>query len=285
MYLFLILLLLVIRPDVCISGATKGLLLWFNTVLPTLFPFFVVTRLILSMNLIPRRLSVFYPVLTGLIAGYPTGAITVAELVKSGKISSRTGQHILIASNNASPGFLIGIAGALSQPGSRYTIWFCVIISSYIVALCSFILSGAKPEASGFEPEPEVSKNDFMSILETTIMDCAGLLVLIGGYIIIFSIMADYVSIIVTNELIKCIIAGVFEITCGVTMLVSSVNGDELIRGAALAFLCGFGGLSAIFQTAGAIKLTGLSLAKYIFHKIICATLGGALFITLYYIL
>lgn len=288
--LFLILLLLVLCPKICINGATRGLLLWFNTVLPTLFPFFLVTRLILSLNLIPRRLSGLYPVMTGLIAGYPTGAATIAQLIKSGKININQGQLLMIISNNASPGFLIGIAGCICDtiPAGAYYIWFCTILSSAAVTLMYGIKETKRSSCpAGITPDDTYIYDDscgknntaFLNILENTMFECFRLLVLIGGYIIIFSVLADFSGMIISGYLPHCIIAGLFEITTGVTLIISEPDGlPVLIKGTAAAVLCGFGGISALLQTSGVIRDAGLSLSKYAFHKVLCGIICGALF-------
>lgn len=297
-FLFLILLLLVLYPKICINGASRGLLLWFNTVLPTLFPFFLVTRLILSLNLIPRRLSGLYPVMTGLIAGYPTGAATIAQLIKSGKMNINQGQLLMIISNNASPGFLIGIAGCICDtlPGGTYYLWFCTILSSAAVtiiygikgAMCSSRPSRITPDTANVCDEIcndvcidlSVKKNTaFLNILENTMFECFRLLVLIGGYIIIFSILADFSGMIVSGFLPHSIIAGLFEITTGITLIISDPDSlPVLMKGTAAAALCGFGGISALLQTSGVIRDSGLSLSKYAFHKILCGITCGVLF-------
>lgn len=291
--LFLILILLVLFPKICISGATRGLLLWFNTVLPTLFPFFLVTRLILSLNLIPRSLSGFYPVMTGLIAGYPTGAATISELIKSGQININQGQLLMIISNNASPGFLIGIAGCICSdvPSGQYYIWFSTILSSAVITLL-FSTKYLKKHSGSLDTQnttineinkPKKNNTAFLSTLEDTMFECFRLLVLIGGYIIIFSILADFSSLVVSGFLPHSIIAGIFEITTGITMIASDTTGlPVIIKGTAAAALCGFGGVSALLQTSGVIRDSGLSLSKYTLHKLLCGAAGGAIFYILY---
>lgn len=308
-FLFLILILLVIFPKICIDGAARGLLLWFNTVLPTLFPFFLVTRLILSLNLIPRSLSAFYPVMTGLIAGYPTGAATISELIKSGQINVRQGQLLMIISNNASPGFLIGIAGCIcgDVPGGQYYIWFSTILSSAIITLLystkylkklsanpdtpNIIAEKSRMQgntakqdpASGLTGKEKKNNTAFLGTLEDTMFECFRLLVLIGGYIIIFSVLADFSSLIVSGFLPHSIIAGTFEITTGITLIMSDAGKlPVIIKGTAAAALCGFGGISALLQTSGVIRDSGLSLSKYTFHKLLCAAAGGVIFYFMY---
>lgn len=293
--LFLILILLVLYPNICINGAARGLLLWFNTVLPTLFPFFLVTKLILSLNLIPRRLSGFYPVMTGLIAGYPTGAATIAQLIKSGQINITQGQILMIISNNASPGFLIGIAGCIcgNIPAGQYYIWFSTILSSAIITLLYGMKymgrnAGALNKKNNGTEETNIcygKKNNttFLGTLEDTMFECFRLLVLIGGYIIIFSIFADFSNLVVSGFLPNSIIAGTFEITTGITLIMSDTGTlPVIIKGTAAAALCGFGGISALLQTSGVIRDSGLSLSKYAFHKVLCGAAGGLIFYILY---
>ena len=83
------LILLLLRPDLALTGAQKGLLLWANVVLPTLLPFMICSGAIVAFNGIPLLTKPFSPILssllhlsvpgsfvfiTGLLCGYPMGA-------------------------------------------------------------------------------------------------------------------------------------------------------------------------------------------------------------------
>ena len=102
LFLILLLALLLLFPTACLEGARSGLLLWFHTVLPTLFPFLFVSSMLLATGaahtvsrlLKPILAPIFrvstdccYAILIGLVSGYPLGAKTCAELVQDGSIS------------------------------------------------------------------------------------------------------------------------------------------------------------------------------------------------------
>ena len=89
-------------PDVSAAAAREGVALCLQTVLPSLFPFFVLSSLLVQSD-VPRLLSramagVMYPLfgvsgagasalMLGLLGGYPVGARTVAELYGRGEIA------------------------------------------------------------------------------------------------------------------------------------------------------------------------------------------------------
>jgi nucleoside recognition membrane protein YjiH len=116
--LFLVLILLF--PASSYQGAKMGLLLWFNTVLPTLLPFIIISNLIIRLQihkplgkmLYPIFHLLFgvskggcYPILIGFLSGYPVGAKSTADLVNSGSIKEEEGQFLLSLCNNVAQCF------------------------------------------------------------------------------------------------------------------------------------------------------------------------------------
>ena len=91
-------------------------------ILPTLFPFLVVTSLLLAsggLDLIARLFGglfrrIFrvtkngaFAVLAGFLCGYPMGAKVTADLLLAQKISSDEARYLLSFCNNTSPVFII----------------------------------------------------------------------------------------------------------------------------------------------------------------------------------
>ena len=94
---------MLVKPNETFSGASEGLLLWFQIILPTLFPFMIITNLLVRTNtmfyfskcLSPILSPLFhvsangtFAILTGFLCGYPMGAKVTAE--KSPKKKART---------------------------------------------------------------------------------------------------------------------------------------------------------------------------------------------------
>ncbi len=110
-------------PQEALSGASNGLLLWFQTVLPTLLPCMVVADFLLRIGadryltrLIARPFSILfglstdgcYAALVGLLCGYPMGAKTTASLLVQTRIPHWEASYLLAFTNQPSPMFLIG---------------------------------------------------------------------------------------------------------------------------------------------------------------------------------
>ena len=117
--LFLVMLLF---PKEVFEGASSGLLLWFQIILPTLFPFLLISNLLLStgsmdilVNVLGKPVShIFgvsksssFSIVTGFLCGYPMGAKTASDLVRKGYISKNEGEYLFSFCNNGSPVFII----------------------------------------------------------------------------------------------------------------------------------------------------------------------------------
>lgn len=267
---------LISMPEICVSGARYGLILWFDSIIPTLFPFFVITRLIIELNLCPKRLLPYYPVLIGLLSGYPNGALTIGELVKRGQISVHKGQYLLVICNNASPVFLISFIGfiCLNNVWGKYVIWLCVIAASFITYMLIYKKDGAINIKNTKEPaEIPAGSVSLHCIFEQIIMKSFEVLVMVGAYIILFSIIAHIIMTLNIPEICTIITAGILEITTGMNLL-SDASLSDMYKYIIAAGICGFGGMSAILQSKGVICASGLSITKYILHKIICTVIS-----------
>jgi len=117
------LLLMLFHADYVTEGARYGLLLWYTAVVPALFPFMVLSGLIVAgggvavlMTPVYLLLGCFLPIskngcyvlVSGLLCGYPMGAKTCADFVREGRISLNEGKFLMAICNHPSPMFLLG---------------------------------------------------------------------------------------------------------------------------------------------------------------------------------
>ena len=95
-------------------------------------------------------------------------------------------------------------------------------------------------------------------------VNAAGLSILqLGGYMIFFNLLNLLPGLILRQS---HLLAPLLEITGGLQLLEGRYPLYTLL-------LLPFGGLSCIVQTAGCIRNTGLSLKKYIIHKLVLTLL------------
>ena len=118
-------------------------------------------------------------------------------------------------------------------------------------------------------PRKEFSKFSY-SVLDTCIMNSFEILTKMGGYIILFSILAELLQLLPISNLCLCISSGFLEITTGIHQIATlPLFFHKKI--ALIAAITSFGGLSGLAQTKSAISDSGLSLIPYVLVKILSA--------------
>lgn len=290
----LILLLLLAMPQLSIRGASSGLLLWFNVVLPTLAPFMVCTQLVTlfgGMELLMRpcaplfhkifRLSPAggYVLLCGLLCGYPLGAKLCADFQAQGRISEKESRYLLSICNHPSPMFLLGyVKNQLPVQIPVSLLLLCVYAPILPLSRLSRHVYGITAQSSKTKLENPSEANHS---LDEILMSTCDTLVVIGGYIMLFSILAVWIGEIpFLSVKAKALLSGAAEITTGIHQICScgEFSNPQLPVLAAVSF----GGCSGIFQTRSVLlaplreaeessnaKKAGRIIRHYLFWKIL----------------
>jgi sporulation integral membrane protein YlbJ len=130
------------------QAAKDGLILWAESVVPSLFPFFVASDLLCKTNLIPlagKYLGkIMKPIfnepgesaiaiIIGTISGYPVGAKVVCKLVRENKISKEEAERLLAFCNNSGPLFILGTVG-IALFGNK-TIGIILLVTHILASL------------------------------------------------------------------------------------------------------------------------------------------------------
>lgn len=286
------LLLLLLSPSIAFYGARNGLVLWGSVIIPTLLPFMICSNVIVALNAI--HILIFpvkwllhrffclsdagsYTLVSGLLCGYPMGARTCSDFLDQNRISEKEGNYLLAICNHPSPMFLLGYA-ALKLPDA-VPAWI-LLASLYLpilpISWASRNFYGIKEPASSL-PVKKVITQSF----DDSLMDSCEVMVKIGGYIMLFSILAQYIANLpIHAPLQKAVMLGFVEITTGMKFISETFSGS--LGGFWIAAAAAFGGLSGIFQTKSVIKNAGLSIRHYIAWKTIHSILAILFFILLY---
>lgn len=294
------LLLLLTFPSLSLAGAKNGLTLWFETVLPTLLPFMIVSNLIVQLNVTECLTSFLYPVagrflglskpacypfIIGMLSGYPVGAKACADLVRAEHITNKEGQYLLCFCNNASPMFIISFicAQCLSNAVSGLLLLTIIYASGILSGGIYNILEGRNKEVSTV-PKPSLTTASISSssrlspftILDNTILNAFVILVKVCGYIILFSILAEIIlHITAIPALIRYFGIGFLEITTGASAI-GSASFSMTQKIVLTTALTAFGGLSSHAQTLSVIMNSGLSIKKYFIYKCLNASIAAS---------
>lgn len=292
--IFLVLIFLFLFPQEGVSASYNGLMLWFQTILPTLLPFMILSNMLISLHAVSHLTTLFYPILhfffgvskngayalmTGYLCGYPMGAKITADLTEHQLISPKEGQYLLGFCNNVSPMFIITYVAVQSFHNKQLILPSVLILygSALIYGLLtrnwkhSFRKNGQKKE------EPLLPLN--FKIVDASIMNSFETITKLGGYIVLFAILAAMCNLIpFPSELFHCILIGLCEITNGVQAATAS-GLTFPVQYCIVLTAVAFGGLSGLAQTASMIKDSPLSLSRYLIAKLITGllTLAGCI--------
>lgn len=293
--ILLFLIAMLFFPSASYQGASSGLLLWFHNVLPTLLPFIILSNLMVLLNITKQISKVFhpvfgrlfhiscegsYPIVMGFLSGIPMGAKTTADLVMENKISVKEGQFLLGMCNNASPMFIIGYIAITQLKLSQinYALFIIIYGASILSALIYryFFIRPVKVAYTSYREVKSTPKPNHFSfeLLDSSIMNGFEIVTKIGGYIILFSILAQIIREIGPNtSYFKAVLMGVLEMTTGISQVCNTTM-DIKTKIVLVSTITSFGGFSAIAQTISVLGNSRLSISSYIGMKLLSAVLA-----------
>lgn len=302
-FLILCFFVMLLFPSEVFEGAKSGLLLWFLTVLPTLFPFLLISRLLLDSCACSLLNKLLAPVISrlfgisaqgsfafivGFLCGYPMGAKITADLFHARQISKAEASYLLSFCNNTSPAFLIHyiVLGYFQNPR---LIFPSVLILYGTPILLTFFFRIKKHFASSNTTDITspftISKIPSCS-LDFCLMDSSEAIVKIGGYIILFSVILNLLQKLpISHPFYQLFLLPSLELTNG-CVLNKTITAQTIPLSFPIYYsLCmghtAFGGWCALFQTGSMINGSGLSLNSYARKKLVTA-LVTSLFAYLY---
>lgn len=294
--------LLTIYPGESLEAAREGINLWIFVVMPSLFPFFIISDLLIALK-IPENISrLFAPIarvlfntsgygayvfIMSIFSGYPAGAKITKELIDSEKITSEEGQKILSFSSTSGPLFIIGAVGAgmLKNTNAGYIIFICHVFGAIINGILVNLFRRKKINKYNyinglFRAGRESSTGNALSIAIGNSLYTSGF---IGGYIILFSVIIALLDKIAFFSVFGGIMDMILPATISqfpVYILKTSLeisNGCKILSGLSWelesklilsSFIIAFSGFSVIGQVSSIIAKTSINLKTYFLHKL-----------------
>ena len=271
-----------LMPKVAGDGMRAGLELVAHAVIPAVFPSLILTDLLLSCDLsviektvgrvfarvfcVSERGAVAW--ITGLVAGFPIGVITVANDVRAGLLSKEEGEYLLTFVNNTGPAFLVGGIG-LGLFGSVKLGW-----ALYLLQIPVSIVVGIL-----FRPQTQL--NAVRTVSPTTprasdpvaaVVRASENCVRIAGFVCFFSVAFALLSGFLPDGIPTALLSVLLEVGNGAKCaagLSFPVPAVPLV-----SFAVCFSGLSVVCQSVAAVADTGMKTGPFLLGKIASGTLG-----------
>ncbi len=277
------------------AAVARAVELCLSVLLPSLFPFFVLSELLVGSG-VTRRLSTLTApamgrlfglpgslapaVLLGMVGGYPVGAKTVAGLYEKGLCSQEAALRALVFCNNAGPAFVISAVGGglLKDVRLGALLYGLHIISALLMGLlnndhsATVKLSDITAIPTKKQPLIAVFLRSVTGAFDTFLHVCAFVLL----FAVVMSLLGQLPLLAALPPLWQGLLSGCLELTSGTAALAAAALSRKMLM-AGLCFLCGWGGCSVQLQTVSLLQEAGLPCGRYLRAKLLHGGFSAAL--------
>ena len=255
-------LVLILDGKTALAGAAVGVELCLQTLIPSLFPFFVLSAM-LTGSLGGNGL-----LLAGILGGYPVGAGNVVQAYRAGQISRSQAERLVVLCNCAGPSFLFGvITPVLGELKLGLALWGVYLLS--VLALW-WVLPKTPPIP------PHAVEIHLQTALWGSVRAMAG----VCGWVVLFRVVLailDRWILWLLPDWGWVTVYGLLELSNGCLYLGILPPAWRFLTAAGLI---GFGGICVMLQTAGAVE--GIPMKWYfpgkVFQSMVCILLSACLY-------
>ena len=264
------------HPQIASAGIKKGLLLLYDSLIPALFPFMIVSCYI-ARSPVTDRISIMANKLTyrclhinayhtlaftlGCLGGYPVGAKTITEFRRQGFITLTDSHRLFCCCVNPGASFVITAVGSfmLGSTISGIIIYASCIASSLVLGAFSSLLFKSSEEASPRKETDTRHDNVFIKSVSSGVESMLG----ICGWVILCSALCELSAQLISNDGARLFINAVAEVSSGCKSTIEA--------GLSLPVLCAvisFGGLAVAAQISPDLADSGIKLKTYICWRV-----------------
>lgn len=293
---------LMLYPQQSMQAARDGLALCYNVILPSLFPFFVLSSLVVELGLAEYLGRLLEPVMRplfhvsgacaaafalGFIGGYPVGAKTAISLYQQGACTKTEAERLLAFCNNSGPAFILGVVGAGVFASSRVGVllYLAHAAASVCVGLLFRFYKAGRGEGGKRERPPQFQakrasaaftgaiQNSFLSTLNicafvvffTVVIRMCFLSGLLPGLAELLG--RTFAPLGLSQAWAERMLTGLLELSSGVWTL----SGEGSLSGklSMAAFMLGWAGVSVHCQVLSFLGGSGLSVRTYLVGKLL----------------
>lgn len=295
-FLLLVLLLAMILRNAQIAAdyMKVGLRLCARTVIPSLFPFMVISELLVrcGVGTVPSRFggtlfsalfglpsAASAPLLLGGLCGFPVGAKTALSLYDQGQLSRVETERVLAFCNIPSSGFLIGAVG-VSLYGSRrfgcflfFTALFISLFCGLIMRLCFPLPQSRSTATDTGRILPPIGFSTFTQAVSEATASMLSVCACVVFFTSVVGCLSHLLSACSVPPFFRALLFGLCEISSGVNTAATLSN---IALGAALCgFSVGWSGLSVHLQILSLGSDRGISPTPYLVSKLMQGILCG----------
>ena len=267
-------LVMLTSPERTTAAAASALRTWSMSVVPSLFPYMVLCRM-LSRQLAGRRLS---PALAaagmGLLGGSPSGAAVLGSYAQQGRLRRDVLLPLCALTGTISPMFMLGMAGGWLG-GGRTAV--CLLAAHLLAAALSAGLVRLFTAGRGQHAAQEDQVCAPASGAAEPVTDSVRAILSVGGCIVFYSVVAEGMTVLLPLPgAAAALLHGILEAAGGAHAICCA--GFSPVTGAVLvSAVCGFGGVSILSQNLLFVRAYGVHMRQLVLTGLLRAALAAAL--------
>jgi sporulation integral membrane protein YlbJ len=301
---------LLVAPKTTSEAAREGLYICIDVIIPSLFPFFVLSSLTIELGLAHRIGRVLEPVMRplfkvsgasaaavvlGFIGGYPIGARCAISLYEKRQCTKAEAERLLAFCNNSGPAFILGAAGVgiLGSTRAGWLLFLTHTAASVTVGVLFRFYKGKGNDSASARLPPPQRLPSLSDAFTRSVKSSFASVFYISSFVIFFTAairllytsgilptVANGLSVIfeplgLSKESAQNLLTGLIEITSGLFSLQGGAAVKLAGRMAMAAFMLGWAGLSVHCQVLSFIGQSGLSPRTYIAGKLLHGALSA----------
>lgn len=288
--IFFLIILFIINASGVSAAIRKALSLCVNSIIPSVFPCMVLSRLLISCGgaeligrVFGKSLGKLFGIsapsvasfLLGAICGFPVGAVTAASLYKSNQISKDEFERLIGFTSLPSPAFVINAVGTsmLNNRNAGVFLFSLLILSSSIIG----ITVGKKKSSPSTSIIVKISDNAPISVnIVNAVTSSASAITMICAYSVFFDSLSTLFNELLTLlPVLSALVSGFFEFSGGCAAAASLGSRFAL---PITALILGWSGIGVHFQimsVCGNISFKKYFLSVFL-RGILCFTVSLA---------
>ena len=298
--LFFSLALMLRRADVAANCMREGLSLCARAVVPSLFPFMVLSELLVTSGagewlaipferpfgrLLGLSRAGCCAVVLGLLGGFPVGARCAILAYEKNKLDRAECERILGCASIPSSAFLISTVGATLWKDAKFGVFLYIsaIFSALLSGILLYVMQKQRKNGEWKKTKSTPKKIHFEAGMFTTAIKNATLnTLLICAYVVFFCTLTGTVELVLgrfaASETMHAILSILLELSGGVNA--ASKIGNRQLATILTGIAVGWSGLSVHFQMLSLRDGHNLSTRPYLVAKLM-QTVFCALILTL----
>ncbi|MBE6556234.1 MAG: hypothetical protein E7664_00645 [Ruminococcaceae bacterium] len=287
--------LFLMNADAAMSGIRHALHLCAATVIPSLFPFTVLSSVLVQSGAaaalgrhMQKPLRLLFGIrnggeawLLGILCGYPVGTSVAVALYDRHELDRASLMRLLCAVNLPSSAFVIGTVGTamLGNRSLGILLYGACLAGGTLsaVTVCRFL---PKPEGRAEAVSlPRMPPRRMTAVCCEAVTLSASQMLSVCGFILFFGALVSVLSALteplLPSGIVRTLLFGALEVTGGVSL--SHALTPSLAAILTTAVILGWSGLSVHAQIAALAAPTGVSLRPYLVSKALSALLCALL--------